>query len=154
MIDTPKVVQSREQHAAVVHLTVPRSEIRKVMGPGLTEVKAAIASQKIEEAGPWFTHHLKMDPEVFDFEICVPVKSPVSAKGRVTPARMPARRVARTVYHGDYEGLGAAWAELAGWIKAQGLKPAADLWEIYVQGPETGKGPASYRTELNQPLVE
>jgi effector-binding domain-containing protein len=154
MIDAPKVVESREQQMAAVHLTVPRSEIQEVMGPGLSEVKEALASQKIEEAGPWFTRHLKMDPKVFDFEICVPVKKPVSPKGRVKPGRLPARKVARTVYHGGYEGLGAAWGELAGWIKAQGLRPAPDLWEVYVAGPETSKDPGSYRTELNQALME
>lgn len=45
--------------------------------------------------------------------------------GRVKPGELPAAsKVARTVYHGSYEGLGAAWSE-----------------------------PASWRTELNQPLV-
>jgi effector-binding domain-containing protein len=154
MIDTPKIVTSMEQHAAAVHVTVPRSEIQKVMGPGLTEVKAAVTEQGLAEAGPWFSHHLKMDPKVFDFEICVPVKKPVTAKGRVKPQRLAARKVARTVYHGGYEGLGAAWGELQEWVKAQGLKPAPELWEVYVSGPETGKGPDSYRTELNQPLAE
>ncbi len=154
MIDTPKIVTSMEQHAAVVHVTVPRSEIQKAMGPGLAEVKAAVAEQGLAEAGPWFTHHLRMDPKVFDFEICVPVKRPVTAKGRVKPGRFAARKVARTTYHGGYEDLGAAWGELQEWIKAQGLKPATDLWEIYVAGPETGKDPGSYQTELNQPLLE
>ena len=153
MIDKPKIVETSEQHTAMVHLTVPRAEIQKVMGPGLTEVKAAVAAQNLTETGPWFTHHLKMDSKIFDFEICVPVKSPVSAKGRVKPGRLTARKVARTVYHGPYEGLGAAWAEFAQWIKAEGLKPAPDLWEIYVAGPETGKDPASWRMELNQPLI-
>ena len=154
MIDTPSVVTSREITAAVVHVTVPREKIREVMGPGIAEVRAAIAEQGLGEAGPWYTHHMKMDPTVFDFEICVPVKAPVSAKGRVRPATLPARRVVRTVYHGGYEGLGAAWAELGAWVKAQGLKPAPDLWETYLEGPETGKEEGSYRTELNQPLME
>jgi effector-binding domain-containing protein len=154
MIDRPEIVELKEQHTAVIHLIVPRTEIQKVMGPGLTEVKAVVAAQKIIETGPWFTHHLKMDPKVFDFEICVPVKSPVSANGRVKPGRLTARKAARTVYRGPYEGLGAAWSELGEWITTQGLKPASDLWEVYVAGPETGKDAASWRTELNQPLIE
>lgn len=154
MIDTPKIVTVKEQKTAMIHLTVPRSEIRTVMGPGLNEVHAAIEAQGVEKSGPWLTHHRRMDPKVFDFEICVPVKSDVTASGRVRPGTLPAGRVARTVFHGDYEGLGAAWGEFQDWIKAQGLKPAPDLWEVYVAGPETGKGPGSYRTELNQPLAE
>ena len=154
MIDTPKITRTSEQLTAVVHVTVAREEIRKVMGPGISEVKAAIAAQGIAAAGPWLTHHLRMDPKVFDFEICVPVKSPVSATGRVKQGRLPARKVARTVYYGPYEGLGAAWGELGEWIKAQGLKPADDLWEIYTVDPESNPDPANWRTELNKPLLE
>ncbi len=154
MIDTPRITQTREQLTAMVHVTVPRADIQKVMGPGIDEVKAAVAAQGVATAGPWLTHHLKMDPTVFDFEICVPVKSPVSATGRVKPGRLPATKVARTVYHGPYEGLGAAWAEFGEWIKAQGLKPAGDLWEVYTVDPGSNPDSSKWRTELNRPLLE
>lgn len=45
-----------------------------------------------------------MDPAIFDFEISVPVTSPVAAAGRVKPGQLPATKVARTIYHGPYEG--------------------------------------------------
>ncbi len=153
MIETPRIESLRSQHTAALHLTVPRSEIRRVMGPGLEEVNAAVAAQGVERAGPWLTHHLRMDPKVFDFEICVPVASPVKATGRVKPGRLPAGRVARTIYHGPYEGLEGAWSDFQKWIKAQGLKAAADLWEVYAAGPETGPDPSAWRTELNVPLL-
>ena len=154
MIDTPRITRTREQLTAMVHITVPRAEIQKVMGPGIEEVKAAIAAQGIATAGPWLTHHLTMDPKVFDFEVCVPVKSPVSAAGRVKPGRLPAGKVARTVYHGPYEGLGAAWSEFGEWIKAKGLRPADDLWEVYTVDPGSNPDPSKWRTELNRPLLE
>ena len=56
------------------------------------------------------------------------------------PGTLPAARVARTVYHGDYEGLGEAWGEFGEWIKAQGLKPAPDLWEVYPGRSRDGQG--------------
>ncbi len=154
MIEEPTIATTREQLTAMVHITIPRAEIRNAMGPGINEVKAAVAEQRIAIDGPWFTHHLKMDPNVFDFEICLPVKSLVLAAGRVKPGRMPAARVARTVYHGPYEGLGAAWGEFGDWIKARGLAPAEDLWEVYTVDPESNPDPASWRTELNRPLRE
>jgi effector-binding domain-containing protein len=154
MIDTPKVITMEAQQTAMVRLTVPRADIQKVMGPGLAEVKAAVAAQGIETTGPWFTHHLRMDPKLFDFEICLPVKAPITAVGRVKPGNLPPRRVARTVFHGPYEGLGGAWAELLSWMKTEGLAPAADLWEVYLAGPESGPDPAGWRTELNRPLEE
>lgn len=152
MLDTPKIVQTTDQLTASLHLTVPRSEIRRVMGPGIAELRAALAAQGVAPSGPWLTHHLRMDPAVFDFEICLPVTAPVAAAGRVKPGRLRAATVARTVYHGGYEGLEAAWSEFEAWIKANGHEPALDLWEVYAAGPETGPDPANWRTELNQPL--
>jgi effector-binding domain-containing protein len=124
------------------------------MQPGLRELTAAIAAQGIAPAGPWFTHHLRMDPEVFDFEIGIPVTAPVAAAGRVKPAQRPAMRVARTIYRGPYEGLGAAWGEFEAWIAAHGHTPAVDLWECYAAGPESSPDPANWRTELDRPLLD
>jgi effector-binding domain-containing protein len=154
MIDTPRITQTVAHLTASIHLTVPRAEIRNVMGPGLSEVRAAIAAQGIATAGPWFTHHLRVDPEIFDFEICVPVARPVAAKGRVELGEWPVTTVARTVFHGDYEGLGAAWSEFDAWIAGKGYTPRPDLWECYVVGPESGPDPSGWRTELNRPLVD
>jgi hypothetical protein len=77
MIDPPQITQTAGLLTAFIHLTVPHGDIRKVMGPGLDEVKAAIAAQGIATTGPWFTHHLRMEPGIFDFEICVPVAAPI-----------------------------------------------------------------------------
>jgi effector-binding domain-containing protein len=154
MLDSPQVTKTDAQETAVIRLTIPRAEIRNVMGPGIGELMATVAAQGIATAGPWFTHHLRMDPEVFDFEIGVPVTASVAPAGRVKAGRLPAAKVARTVYHGPYEGLGAAWGELDAWIAGEGHKVKGDLWEIYVAGPESSPDPASFRTELNRPLAD
>jgi uncharacterized protein YndB with AHSA1/START domain/effector-binding domain-containing protein len=153
LLDPPQVCETAARLTAYVHLTVPRTEIQKVMGPGIGEVMAAIAASGAAPAGPWFTHHLKIDPQKFDFEICVPVKEPVVATGRVQSGQQPAMKVARTVYHGDYQHLGAAWAKFDAWILANGHTPAIDLCECYLVGPESNPDPATWRTELTRPLV-
>jgi effector-binding domain-containing protein len=153
VLDTPQITQTEAQQTAIIRLTIPRDEIRNVMGPGIGELMATVAAQRIAPAGPWFTHHLRMDPGTFDFEIGVPVMAPVTATGRVKPGQLPATKVARTVFHGSYEGLGAAWREFDAWIADKGHTPAADLWECYVAGPESNPDPATWRTELNRPLT-
>jgi effector-binding domain-containing protein len=153
MLENPRIVQSDAQLTAVIRLTIPRKEIQNVMGPGVGELMAAVAAQGVAPAGPIFSHHLRMNPDIFDFEIGVPVQAPVSAAGRVQPGQLPAASVARTVYHGPYEGLGAAWGEFDAWIAAEGHSTAPDLWECYVAGPESGPDPATWRTELNRPLT-
>ena len=62
-------------------------------------------------------------------------------------------RLARTTYHGSYEGLGAAWGEFQEWIAARDLQPAAELWERYLVGPDSSSDPRAWRTELSRPLA-
>jgi hypothetical protein len=111
------------------------------MGPAMREVMAAVAAQGVGPAGPVFSHHFRMDPDVFDFEVGVPVTAPVSPAGRVQPGQLPAVRVSAT------------WGELGAWIAANGHTPASKLWECYITGPESSADPAGLRTELNQPLI-
>ena len=152
MLDKPTIVQTTAQKAAVIHLTIPRSKIQEEMGPGYNELMTALKEQGITPTGPWFSHHLRMDPAVFDFEIGVPVSEEVKPAGRVKPGKLPATRVARTTYRGGYEGLGSAWGEFDAWIKKEGHEPVGDLWEVYAAGPETGPDSSGYKTELNRPL--
>lgn len=153
MIDTPHIETVPAQLAAVIHIMVPRPEIQNVMGPGLHELAAALAAQKIAPTGPFFAHHLKMSAGIFDFELGFPVSKAVAAIGRVMPGQLPAARLARTFYNGPYQGLFAAWGEFNAWVKSEGHTPAADLWEVYVTGPDSNPDPASWRTGLNRPLV-
>lgn len=153
VLDRPQITQTAAQLTATIHLTIAREEIHKVMGPGISELMAAVAAQGIATAGPIFSYHLRMDPDIFDFEIGVPVTAPITAVGRVKPGQLPAATVARTVYHGAYEGLGGAWGEFMAWIAAEGHTPGPNLWECYLTGPESSPDPANWRTELNRPLI-
>ena len=108
MLATPQVIQTPAQMAAVIHLTVPRSEMMKVFGPAVGELMAALAAQKIESIGAVFAHHLKMSPDTFDFELGVKTATPVKATGRVKLGELPASKVAQTIYSGPYEGLPSA----------------------------------------------
>jgi effector-binding domain-containing protein len=152
MLDEPQIVKTQVQDTAVIRLTIPRAEIQRVMGPAIGEVMQTVAAQGIGLAGPVFSYHFRMDPAVFDFEVGVPVASPVKPAGRVTASQLPAATVARTVYHGPYEGLGDAWGEFGKWLASRGHKPASNLWECYVTGPESGPDSSKWRTELNRPL--
>jgi effector-binding domain-containing protein len=154
MIETPQIVDTPAQVVAIVHIETPRSKIQHVMGPGIGEAMAAAKAQGIGPTGPWFAHHLKMTPEEFNFDICVPVSAPATAVGRVAPGQRPAIKVVRTVYHGPYEGLGGAWGELTAWVEANGYKTAGDLYECYLVGPESTPDPAQWRTELSRPVIE
>lgn len=153
MLGNPVIVQTTARPTAVIRLSISRSEIQQAMGPAIGEVMQVLAAQGLSPAGPVFAHHFKMDPVAFDFEVGVPLEVPVSPSRRVRPGTLAAATVARTVYRGSYEGLGAAWGAFGRWIAAHGHTPATDLWECYLVGPETNADPSTWRTELNRPLV-
>ena len=153
MIDSPQILKTVTLSVAVIHLQVPRAEMQKVMGPAFAELEAAVARQGVRAQGPRFTHHLKMDPASFDFEAGVPVSGPVTAEGRVKPGQLRNCRAARTVYRGGYEGLGEAWGKLRAWMEEEGHTATPDLWECYLAGPESSSDPASWCTELTQPVT-
>ena len=152
MISAPIIIQTNAEPAAVIHLTVPRSEMMKVFGPAVGELMTELAKQGVAPASAVFAHHLKMSSDTFDFELGVKIAAPVKAAGRVKPSELPAANVARTIYGGPYEGLFSAWGEFNTWIKANGHEQADDLWEIYSVGPQSSSNPADWQTELNRPL--
>jgi effector-binding domain-containing protein len=154
MLETPEITRSVAQPTAMIHLTTPRTEIASAMDPAITELLTALASQGITPSGPMLSYHRRIEPENFDVEISFPVGGPIAETGRVKAGQLPETTVARTVYHGAYEGLGNAWKEFDGWITASGHTRAGNLWERYVVGPESTPDPAEWRTELNCPLLE
>ena len=154
MIDSPKILQTEKQLTAAIRLTIPRNEMQHVMGPGIGELMATVAVQGKTPAGPWFTRHFRMTPEQFDIEICVPIGEPIVPTGRVVNSFLPASKVARTIYHGPFEGLGSAWGEFGEWIENEGHMPEEWLWETYLTDPSVNPDPSSWQTELTRPLVK
>ncbi len=153
MIEPPCVIVTSPLPVAMLRLKVTWPEMRHVMRPGLAEVMAALAAQGVTATGPWLNRHFRMPTDTLDFAICVPVASPVLPVGRVEPGTLPATAAARTVMHGDYVGLGAAWGELRDWIAGQGHTAGPEFRECYTAGPEMYPNPADWRTELTWPLA-
>jgi effector-binding domain-containing protein len=158
MIEAPEIAQSRHETAAVIHITCPREKIQSEVGPAIKEILAALTAEGPKPVGPMFMHHLTMSGSHFDVEVGFPISAPLQASGRVKPSALPAARVARTIYHGPYEGLFSAWdafgKRLAGdkLVDPATLSPITTLWERYLVGPETSSDPSQRRTELNLPL--
>jgi effector-binding domain-containing protein len=153
MIEAPRILAVPAVPTAAIRLTVPRAELPRVMGPAIGELLATLGAQGIAPGGPVLAYHLRLDPALFDLEVAVPVVRPPAPQGRVRPGGLPAATVARTVYHGPYEGLHGAWMEFMAWIAAQGREPGPTIWEVYLTGPGSNPDPAAWRTELNRPLL-
>ena len=153
MIDAPEILQTAAHQAAVIRLTIPRNEMGKAFSPAVQELMTTLADQGVKPVGAVFAHHLRLPPDMWDFELGVETASPVKSSGRVKPGQLPAAKVARTVYRGPYDGLPAAWGDFVAWMKDNGHEQADDLWEVYLVGPHSSADPANWRTELNRPLT-
>ena len=70
---------------------------REEMGPGITELLAAVKAQGIGPVGAWFNHGYEYSPARCRFEIGVTVSSPVAPVGRVVAGtrRGPGVRIER-----------------------------------------------------------
>ena len=154
MQDEPKIYRTESQLVATLHVTVSRDEIREVMNPALKELVEAVKQQKVTITGPWFTHQFRMNPDVFDFDIGVPVESAIRADARVKPGVYPSIKVVETIYHGDYEGLGEAWEEFLAWIDSRGYSVSEDFYECYLVGPEHVDDAEQWQTRLTKPLLD
>ena len=148
MIDELKTGETKVVPAAVIRMKIKKEEIRNAMGPAMQELMAMIPTGGITPAGRIFSHHFKTDPGYFELEVGIPVTGAVRPAGRVIAGSLPARRVIRTVYHGDYEGLGAAWGEFDARVKGRGEKTTGEFWEVYLTGPESGTDASKWTTEL------
>jgi effector-binding domain-containing protein len=159
MIETPQIIETEEVTAAVIHLAVPRADLPKVAPAAIDELVKAIAAQGQSPQGPLFMHHVSMSADTFDVEVGFPVATAIVPAGRVRPGKLPAAKVARTIYQGSYDGLYGAWdafgkrLESDGLMERSRLKRAETLWERYLVGPETTSDASRWRTELNLPLA-
>ena len=153
MIDSPQIVQTRDEQYAFIHLVISHSQIQTVLRPTLQQLHDTLTAHGIPVDHPWFAHHLTLGGGELNFEVCLPVDEPFAASGAVRPGVWPAGAVARTVHYGDYPSLPAAWNELRAWIAQSGHVPAKDIYERYVVHQGSTKDPAANRTELSWPLV-
>jgi effector-binding domain-containing protein len=153
LIDTPVIITTTAQLTAVIPLVIRKDEMPKVFGPCIRELFAVVAAQKLTPAGPVFAHHFKICADSFEFELGVPILESIRPVGRVKPGLWPAMRVARTVFHGPYQGLPDAWGQFMTWVDTAGHTPAEDLWECYVVTPDSNPDPTTWQTQLNRPLL-
>jgi predicted 3-demethylubiquinone-9 3-methyltransferase (glyoxalase superfamily)/effector-binding domain-containing protein len=159
MIEAPEITHTQRQTVAVTHVTCPRDAFQPEVNLAIREILAALTAANQQPVGPMFMHHLTMSKSQFDVEVGFPISAPLQTSGRVKTSALPAARVARTIYHGPYEMLFAAWDEFGkrlardGLVDAKHLSPIGTLWERYLVGPETTSDQRQWRTELNLPLA-
>jgi len=132
----------------------PHDEIAKVYH----ELRAWAQQRNLAVAGPGITLFLSRPqafvPESAVFEVCLPVAGEATGEGKVVVKELPACTAAYTTVKGPYREVPAHYSEMLAWMSAQGMAPAGEPREVYLQHPDTeGKGdPEEFITEIQFPI--
>lgn len=140
------------QMVASVRDIIPTySDISQLFG----EVFAHLGQHKVGPAGPpvGIYHDKEFRERDADVEVAVPVTGSVPEGERVKGRELPAiDEMACTVHQGSYETIGEAYNRLMAWIEANGYRITGPCREVYVRGPESGRDPSTYVTEVQFPV--
>ncbi len=148
----PAVVTLEPATTAVIRRVVPMDRLPEFFDGSFGALAAAVSAQGAGVAGPAFALYHGLPTDTVDLEVGFPTQRAVRADGDVVASALPGGRVARAVYAGSFDGLGAAWGRLRSWIDDQGLKAGETFWEVYLTQPTPDMDPADLRTELNWPV--
>lgn len=143
-----------EQPALTRRARLPVQQLRSFFDSTYGAIWSALQAQGVAVAGEPFAAYRGMPSDMVDIEAGFPVAAAVEATGAMQASSLPACRAAVAVHVGPYEGLGDTWGSLVEWVRAQGLRPAGDLfWEIYLSDPSSQPDPATWRTRLVIPVA-
>jgi effector-binding domain-containing protein len=117
----------------------------RLIGALITEAAQLLRSQPM---GPTMClyHDPVMDPNAIDVEAVFPV----AVGGTRT---LPPVKVVAVTHTGPYETVGQAYQALFAWLNEQGHQLAGPARELYLVGPDSGKLPAEYVTEVQLPIA-
>jgi len=128
------------------------------IGVGLAELYAEVEVAGLHPAGaPAVTYLESPEPGrtmIVDLGVLVlPGSGETTPGGDARVVGQHSRPVARTIHHGDYTGIRAAYEALEEWIFSHGYRSAGPPTETYLAGPDSEPDPAGYRTEVAIPVV-
>jgi effector-binding domain-containing protein len=133
-IDDISRADLQAQDVAVVHAHVDHDGIGPFIGPAFGEVMEAIGAQGLRPTGMPFARYHEADGG-WDVAAGFPVDAPPKPQGRVEAGTLPAGPVARVVYRGPYDGVGAAYEAVMDSIRESGDVVTGDPWECYLDEP-------------------
>jgi effector-binding domain-containing protein len=138
--------------AAVIRLSCPPDAISGAMGSAFGRVFESVGRSGGVPAGPVFARYLAFTDELVDFECGVALLAPYAGNGDVTASEVGGCEAAVGMHVGPYDRLHETYAAMQSWIEAQGRRPAAVMWEVYLTDPEAEPDPGKWRTEVFWPV--
>jgi effector-binding domain-containing protein len=149
------------QPVASIRGTVRIADLGQAMDDRITALSGYLRRHGARAAGPPFVRYHTFGETETDMEFGVPVGESVAGEGRVAAGELPGGPAVATWHIGPHDRLGEAYARIDAWLKEHGREPAGPAWEVYYwldpsqhHGPASMPDPASWRTQLIQPIKE
>jgi hypothetical protein len=73
------------------------------------------------------------------FFVGMPISNRLTAQGNIKPAMLDKRKYVKGVHKGSYESMGDTYLRMVDWTKKQGLTPAPESLEFYMNDPTYAK---------------
>ncbi|MDG4827954.1 helix-turn-helix domain-containing protein [Solwaraspora sp. WMMD1047] len=141
-------------HALVMRRRITRDEIATTLAEFLPTVFGYAQRHGLALAGPPFARYPEVGMGSLVIEGGVSIAAPPSTPpdAGIEALTVPAGRAAVTIHQGPYDTLPDSYQQIEKWLREQGLVAAGPPWETYLTDPGDHPDPATWQTELVQPV--
>lgn len=154
-ITAPETLEVTAVPTAVVSFEdFPMADMTTAFDTTFAALFPAMVQAGVNPIGAPFSLHHRLPTDTVTFELGIPIDAPLKEEitadnGLVVgPSTLPAGKLARVSYLGEYHGLGPAWNTFLQGLGESGEQLAFPFWEVYVTDPSQAIEPAVMRTDL------
>lgn len=148
---TYQVIEREAQAVASIRIKCKPDEISTQLAQLLPEVMAHLtATGGVMAGAPFSRYHAWGD--TLDVEAGIPVRAPITEKGRIKNSTLPAGRTVTCWHVGPYHELGKAHEALQAHMTKEKLTSRGGPWEVYWTDPGMVPDPAKWRTQIFAPI--
>lgn len=141
-------------HALVMRRRITRDEIATALAECLPAVFGYAQRHGLAIAGPPFARYpeVGMGSLVIEGGVSLAAPPPSTPGDGIETLTIPACRAAVAVHRGPYDSLPESYQQIERWLRDKGLSAAGPPWETYLTDPGERPDPATWETELVQPV--
>lgn len=154
---TAKIVvkDQPEVHVLVMRRRIAREDIAATLAEFLPAVFGYAQRHGLAMSGPPFARYpeIGMGTLVMEGGVSLAAPPPTDPGDGIEALTIPAGPAAVTVHRGPYDTLPDSYRALEAWLEAEGHERSGPPREIYLTDPGDHPDPATWETEIVQPLV-